>query len=70
MEEGGMGMVGKLGRQCYAVLCLGVLLISVAISHYALASDPNSDPPHHHHHHHHRHHHRTKQSLRPSSQSY
>ncbi|EXB98555.1 hypothetical protein L484_014397 [Morus notabilis] len=26
------GLLGKLGRQCYAVLCLGVLLVSVTIA--------------------------------------
>ncbi|PSR95178.1 Voltage-dependent T-type calcium channel subunit alpha-1I (Ca(v)3.3) like [Actinidia chinensis var. chinensis] len=33
------GMLGRVGRQCYAVFCLGVLLISVAIAHYACASE-------------------------------
>ncbi len=37
------GLVGKLGRHCYSVLCLGVLLVSVTIAHYVRASEP-SDP--------------------------
>lgn len=36
-------MVGKVGRHCYAVLCLGILLVSVAIARYTIASEPN-DP--------------------------
>lgn len=37
------GLLGKLGRHCYAVLCLGVLLVSVTIAHYVHAAEP-SDP--------------------------
>uniref|UniRef100_A0A7N2KN99 Uncharacterized protein n=1 Tax=Quercus lobata TaxID=97700 RepID=A0A7N2KN99_QUELO len=37
------GLLGKLVRHCYAVLCLGVLLLSVTIAHYVPAAEP-SDP--------------------------
>ena len=30
-------LLGKLGRQCYAVLCLGVVLVSVTIARYVCA---------------------------------
>lgn len=33
------GEVEKLGRHCYAVFCLGVLLILVAISRFAISDD-------------------------------
>ncbi|KAM6578832.1 hypothetical protein CsatB_030669 [Cannabis sativa] len=36
------GIFGKVGKQCYAVLCLGVLLVSVTIARY-VAHDPNKD---------------------------
>ena len=37
------GLLGKLVRHCYAVLCFGVLLVSVTIAHYVPAAEP-SDP--------------------------
>lgn len=37
------GLFGKLGRQSYAVLCLGVLLVSVTIAHCVCAAEP-TDP--------------------------
>jgi hypothetical protein len=42
MEISG-GLLGKLGRHCYAVLCLGVLLVSVTIAHCVSAAEP-TDP--------------------------
>lgn len=33
------GLLGRFGRQCYAVLCLGVVLLSVTIAHYYDISD-------------------------------
>ena len=38
------GILGRLGRQCYAVLCLGVLLVSVTIAHYYVGSDVLEQP--------------------------
>ena len=37
------GLLGRLVRLCYAVLCLGVLLVSVTIAYYVPAAEP-SDP--------------------------
>lgn len=28
------GFLTKVGRQCYAVFCLGVVLVSAAVAHY------------------------------------
>ncbi|KAJ4848750.1 hypothetical protein Tsubulata_020465 [Turnera subulata] len=28
------GMFGRFGRGCYAVLCLGVILLSATVAHY------------------------------------
>ena len=28
------GLLGKLGRRCYAVLCLGVLVMAVTVAHF------------------------------------
>lgn len=28
------GLLGKLARRCYAVLCLGVLVVSVTVAHF------------------------------------
>ncbi|GMN24659.1 hypothetical protein TIFTF001_000659 [Ficus carica] len=42
------GILRKLGRQCYAVLCLGVLLVSVTIARYVgdgAAVDPTTADP-------------------------
>lgn len=39
-------LIGQLGRQCYAVFCLGVLLITVAIAHYACADQELNDHNH------------------------
>ncbi|KDP44086.1 hypothetical protein JCGZ_05553 [Jatropha curcas] len=32
--EIGEGLLGRLGRQCYAVLCLGAILVFVSIARY------------------------------------
>ncbi|EEF36045.1 conserved hypothetical protein [Ricinus communis] len=40
------GLLGRLGRQCYAVLCLGMILVIVSIARYVgddggeMISDP------------------------------
>lgn len=40
MMETVQGLLGKLGRQCYAVFCLGVILVvSVTIAHYVEPKD-------------------------------
>lgn len=36
-------ILGRLGRHCYAVLCLGVLLLTVAVVHYVGDGEP-TDP--------------------------
>lgn len=36
-------LLGRLGRHCYAVLCLGVLLLTVAVVHYVGDGEP-TDP--------------------------
>ncbi|OIT35030.1 hypothetical protein A4A49_05885 [Nicotiana attenuata] len=41
--ENFQGIMGKLGRQCYAVFCLWVLLISVAVAHYSSFADQESN---------------------------
>uniref|UniRef100_A0A0A0KC65 Uncharacterized protein n=1 Tax=Cucumis sativus TaxID=3659 RepID=A0A0A0KC65_CUCSA len=46
-------ILGRLGRHCYAVLCLGVLLLTVAVVHYVGDGEP-TDPRE-----------RTKRRLRP-----
>lgn len=35
------GMVGRISRHFYAIVCLGVVLVSVAIAHYSCAAEPN-----------------------------
>lgn len=37
------GLLGSLGRQCYAVFCLGVILVSVTIGRYVYDMELN-DP--------------------------
>lgn len=37
------GMLTKLGRQFYAVVCLGALLLSAVIVHYVCADESDSD---------------------------
>ncbi|KAK3206034.1 hypothetical protein Dsin_020080 [Dipteronia sinensis] len=34
MEMTVQGLLGKVGRQCYAVFCLGVILVTVAVAYY------------------------------------
>ncbi|WRX35050.1 hypothetical protein QQP08_027537 [Theobroma cacao] len=36
------GLLGKLGRHCYAVLCVSLILVSVTIAHmvYAMQDQP------------------------------
>ncbi|KAI3696970.1 hypothetical protein L6452_29635 [Arctium lappa] len=41
------GEIEKLGSHCYAVFCLGVLLIVVAISHFGFSDDKDPTPTHH-----------------------
>jgi hypothetical protein len=38
------GFLGRLGRRCYAVLCLGVLVVSVTVAHYVGAMDEPKEP--------------------------
>lgn len=38
------GFLGRLGRRCYAVLCLGVLVVSVTVAHYVVAMDQPKEP--------------------------
>ncbi|TQE00623.1 hypothetical protein C1H46_013750 [Malus baccata] len=38
------GLLGRLGRQCYAVLCLGVVLVTVTVFHYVGAEKEPKDP--------------------------
>lgn len=38
------GLLGRLGRQCYAVLCLGVVLVMVTVFHYVGAEEEPKDP--------------------------
>ncbi|KAH8488116.1 hypothetical protein H0E87_023979 [Populus deltoides] len=35
------GLLGRVVRQCYAVLCLGAILVSVAIAHSTRDVKPN-----------------------------
>lgn len=37
------GLLGRVVRRCYAVLCLGAILVSVAIAHSTHDEKPN-DP--------------------------
>ncbi|KAJ6971790.1 hypothetical protein NC653_032354 [Populus alba x Populus x berolinensis] len=37
------GLLGRVVRRCYAVLCLGAILVSVAIAHSTPDEKPN-DP--------------------------
>ncbi|KAJ9558967.1 hypothetical protein OSB04_013581 [Centaurea solstitialis] len=41
------GEIEKLGRHCYAVFCLGVLLIVVAISRFGFSDDDDPTTNHH-----------------------
>lgn len=43
--ERGEGIVGRLGRHCYAIFCFGMILIAVAIPHFAFAVE-EKDPCH------------------------
>lgn len=43
METAVGAILGRLGRHCYAVLCLGVLLLTVAVVHYVGDGEP-TDP--------------------------
>lgn len=37
------GLLGKLGRQCYAVLCFGVILLAVTLANY-VGAEEQEDP--------------------------
>lgn len=37
------GMLTKLGKQFYAVVCLGAVLLSAAVVHYVCADESDSD---------------------------
>ncbi|KAK4764064.1 hypothetical protein SAY87_013502 [Trapa incisa] len=39
-----VGLMGKLVQTCYAVLCLGVVLVSVTVAHYVFSEEMAEDP--------------------------
>lgn len=38
-------LLGRFGRQCYAVLCLGVILVSASVVRYLFEDDELIDHP-------------------------
>ncbi|KAM1099897.1 hypothetical protein ACFX15_006210 [Malus domestica] len=38
------GLFGRLARQCYAVLCLGVVLVTATVAHYIGTEEEQKDP--------------------------
>ncbi|OWM68882.1 hypothetical protein CDL15_Pgr025069 [Punica granatum] len=40
----GQGLLGKLVHSCYAILCLGAVLVAVTLAHYVCASEMDEDP--------------------------